>query len=185
MNVQLKTTKTRLLWLEALKGFAILTVVYLHIHNGYEYDGTFDGKIIKWITSFHMACFLPTAGFCFNYEISNYKQKIRGKLRSLMIPYLAWGVVMGFSVENIRVIVHPQNFDVRGEIFSIITGKTSYLACWFLLVLFLVYMLEYLIAEFSKGKDLVLVIEHAVFGITEYFMSDTSGVLQNSPGTNI
>lgn len=38
---------TRLLWLDALKGFAILTVVYLHVHNGYEYEGTFDGEIIK------------------------------------------------------------------------------------------------------------------------------------------
>lgn len=175
MDAELMINKSRLRWLDALKGFAILTVVYLHVHNGYEYEGTFDGEIVKWITSFHMALFFATAGFCFNYEISNYKQKIQRKLKSLMAPYLVWGVIIGFFVENIRVIVHPQNFDVRGEIFSIITGKTSYLACWFLLVLFLVYMLEYLISIFYNGKDLALAGVHALCLVIGYFMNDIGG----------
>lgn len=166
---------TRLLWLDALKGFAILTVVYLHVHNGYEYDGTFDGEIVKWFTSFHMALFFVTAGFCFSYEVSNYKQKILRKLKSLMVPYLVWGIIIGFFVENIRVIIHPQSFDALGMIFPIITGKTSYLAGWFLLVLFLVYMLEYLVSTFYNGKDLVLVGVHALCGIAGYFMNDMGG----------
>lgn len=51
---------TRFLVLDALKGFAILTVVYLHVHNGYKYEKMFDGEIVKWITSFHMALFFAT-----------------------------------------------------------------------------------------------------------------------------
>ena len=103
MDAELMINKSRLRWLDALKGFAILTVVYLHVYNGYEYEGTFDGEIVKWITSFHMALFFATAGFCFNYEISNYKQKIQRKLKSLMAPYLVWGVIIGFLVENIML----------------------------------------------------------------------------------
>ena len=175
MGAEQMINKSRLRWLDALKGFAILTVVYLHVHNGYEYEGTFDGEIVKWITSFHMALFFATAGFCFSYEVSNYKQKIQRKLKSLMVPYLVWGVIIGFFVENIRVIIHPQSFDAIGMIFPIITGKTSYLAGWFLLVLFLVYMLEYLISAFYNGKDLVLVGVHALCGIAGYFMNDIWG----------
>lgn len=175
MDAELMINKSRLRWLDALKGFAILTVVYLHVHNGYEYEGTFDGEIVKWITSFHMALFFATAGFCFNYEVSNYKRKIQRKLKSLMVPYLVWGVIIGFFVENLRVIIHPQSFDALGMIFPIVTGKTSYLACWFLLVLFLVYMLEYLISIFYNGKDLVLVGVHALCLATGYFMNDIGG----------
>ena len=176
MDAELMINKSRLRWLDALKGFAILTVVYLHVHNGYEYEGTFDGEIVKWITSFHMALFFATAGFCFNYEISNYKQKIQRKLKSLVVPYLVWGVIIGFFVENIRVIIHPQSFDALGMIFSIVTGKTSYLACWFLLVLFLVYMLEYIISTFYNGKDQALAGVHALCLATGYFMNDMGGV---------
>ena len=166
--------KNRFLWLDALKGFAILTVVYLHIHNGYDYEGTLDGEIIKWITSFHMTLFFSAAGFCFNYEVSNYWHKIQRKLKALMIPYLIWGIIIGFIIENARIILNPQSFHVSDMFFSIITGQTSYLACWFLLVLFLVYMLEYLIAIFSKGNDLMLVVLHAVFGVAGYLMSASS-----------
>lgn len=73
-----------------------------------------------------------------------------------MIPYLVWGVIIVFFVENIRVIIHPQSFDVLGMIFYIVTGKTAYLAYWFLLVLFLLYVLEYLISILYRGKDLAL-----------------------------
>lgn len=153
VNAKSETCKNRVLWLDALKGFAILTVVYLHIHNGYEYDGTFDEEIIKWITSFHMALFFVTAGFCFNYDIPSYKHRIIGKLKSLMIPYLVWGIIIGFFIENMRVIINPQTFDVREIILYIATGRTSYLACWFLQVLFFVYMLEYLISVLCKEKN--------------------------------
>lgn len=34
MDAELMINKSRLRWLDALKGFAILTVVYLHVHNG-------------------------------------------------------------------------------------------------------------------------------------------------------
>lgn len=89
-----------------------------------------------------------------------------------MVPYLVWGVIIGFFVENIRVIIHPQSFDALGMIFPIITGKTSCLTCWFLLVLFLVYIFEYLISIFFNGKDLALAVVHALCLVIGYFMTD-------------
>lgn len=135
--------KSRVLWIDALKGFAILSVVYLHVHNGYEYENTFNGSIIKWLTSFHMILFFMCAGYFFNYEVTNYKEKIQNKFKSLLIPYIVWGLIIGFFVENLRVIIHPNNFDFGGTIFLMLTGRRSYQASWFLLVLFLVYILEY------------------------------------------
>lgn len=147
------------------KRFSILTVVFLHTHNGYDTSGKAVFYINKWITSFHMALFFVFAGYFFKIPntLANIKKEIKKKARSLLIPYIIWGCVIGFFVENIRLLLRTGTVgEIIVTLSRFITGRKFFMVVpWFLFVLMGVYFVEYLLSliikDYSK-KTIVWVV---------------------------
>lgn len=148
--------KERIKWIDIIKGLAIISVIYLHVHTIDNIDKGFDGYLIKWITSFHMSLFFACAGYFFEYNVEVKKYKIKNKAKSLIIPYVVWGIVIGFLLNYIKEILTDKTFNWSLSIIRIITFRESYLATWFLFTLFGVYIVEYIIAYFFKKLNLAL-----------------------------
>ena len=167
--------KKRLDWIDYLKGLAILTVVFLHSFNGYDTNNTTTGIILKYITSFHMALFFSISGYLYNKKIKNYKVQIIKKTKTLVLPYIVYGVFVGFILENVRVIIRGHEFDIFLTISKLLTLKISYLASWFLIVLFETYLLEYLInyiSEKLKINEVYIAIIHLVLLIVAFLCTN-------------
>ena len=126
----------RIRYVDFIKGFAMLTVIFLHVHSGYNTDGKISEYLLKWITSFHMPLFFVCSGYFFKYEVKSYKKKITGKCKALLIPYIIWGILIGVLLVSIRAIVKGSSVDWGTLFWKIITLRQSFLACWFLKVLF-------------------------------------------------
>ena len=169
--------KKRIYWIDYLKGLAILSVVFLHSFNGYTTDDTITGIILKYITSFHMALFFSISGYLFTKDIKDYKGQIKKKIKTLVVPYAIYGIAVGFLLENIRVIIRGHEFDLWTTIGKLLTFKISYLAGWFLIVLFEVYILEYIINYLStrfKVKDEYITILHVSMLIIGFLSTNIS-----------
>lgn len=80
---------SRVKWIDALKGIAIIGVIWQHCHNGYNLSG-FDRLFLKWIVSFHMPLFFVAAGFCHTKK-NNFINNVKNKFKALFVPYLIWG----------------------------------------------------------------------------------------------
>ncbi len=77
----------RLHWVDALKGFGIILVVFAH----YKLPIAFD----TYIFSFHMPLFFFISGFLFNFvkyteSAANF---VKRRFRALIIPYFAFAVL--------------------------------------------------------------------------------------------
>ena len=172
----------RIFWVDALKGFAILTVIFLHSHNGQNTDGTVAGHIIKWITSYHMTLFFACAGFFFSLPSTaeKVKHQIKNKCKTLLVPYLIWGVLIGFLVENGRLLIRTNaSLNIASIIVKIVTARASYLASWFLWVLLGVYCIQYVIAMAVKSspiKEIIWIIANIIMLPLGYLMLRFWGV---------
>lgn len=145
--------KTRVSWIDAVKGFAILTVVFLHTYNGYTYTGMIPGMILYWVTSFHMALFFVFAGYFFRLPdtTQEIKDKAKKKLKGLIIPYVLWGVIIGFMVDNVRLLIRNKPIEWLDMIWMVLTGRKFFMVVpWFLFALIGVYCVQYLLCLVLK-----------------------------------
>ena len=141
-------TNTRVSWIDVVKGFAILTVVFLHTYNGYTHTGLIPGMILYWITSFHMALFFVFAGYFFRLPDTTQEIKVKAqkKITSLIIPYVLWGVIIGFIVDNIRLLIRNKPIEWLDMFWMVLTGRKFFMVVpWFLFALIGVYCVQYLL----------------------------------------
>lgn len=80
---EVKVTRPRLVWLDALKGYGILMVMLSHLHGvpawlGYLFAG-------------YMPLFWMASGYVDNKGLSN--TVLTQKAKRMLIPYLVYGVV--------------------------------------------------------------------------------------------
>lgn len=120
-------TQYRILWVDALKVFAI-TIVILG-HSLQAIDST--SILYKYIYAFHMPLFMAISGYC-SYKPSVPINNIRKRFFQLVIPFLCWPIVwyvvnMDFSGVVDYYMHLPLNPD---------TGL------WFLYVLFLISFVD-------------------------------------------
>ena len=120
--------KNRDLSLDILRGLGIFLMVFDHVGWG--------NIVHTYIQSFHMPLFFVCSGYFFKYEVKSYKKKITGKCKALLIPYIIWGILIGVLLVSIRAIVKGSSVDWGTLFWKIITLRQSFLACWFLKVLF-------------------------------------------------
>lgn len=152
MNNTISGSAVRYRWLDALRGFCILTVVY--IHNVFDNSFAADITCKKWITAFHMFLFFAISGFLFNYQKLDIKYLAK-KAKSLMIPFVIWGIIVSKLVE---IVSNKYNFnsfklDIKGNIIRILTGRYSGMGCWFLLALMMVFIFEFIIKKLLVRKN--------------------------------
>jgi nodulation acetyltransferase protein len=102
--------QNRILWLDNLKGFLILIVIFGHTILFSSNQG--DTNIIyRYICSFWMAVFMFTSGFA-SYKPDLNISIIKKRFAQLIIPFVAWSVILcainlDIHVENL--ILYPVN----------------------------------------------------------------------------
>lgn len=139
--------KKRIEWVDALKGFAILTVIY--IHNLFPETQAVYFVPAKLISAFHMTLFFMAAGYFFNpFKDIAFVPFLKKKAKALLIPYFVWGVVINFGINFIRSQLGTSiNLNIKNTLISALLGKGSGLSSWFLLVLFDIYIIQYVISR--------------------------------------
>lgn len=149
MNGSLEMTKKqRIEYIDVLKGLGILSVVLLHSYSGYEISGKPIEYVLKYITSFHMALFFFLSGLLYNPVITDYKERIVRKIKTLLMPFVLWDGVIAIAVEAVRYALGSEgfaNYNLKGQIIDFLLGKSEYTGSWFIFTLFMTYILEYLI----------------------------------------
>ena len=135
--------KERLLYIDALRGFAIFLVVLGHIliFNGYE-----KSIITTTIYSFHMPLFMFISGYVarFSYKevkkSSEFFRSILHKFNTVLLPYLIWCILVRplFFQSPIDYINRIKESGLN----TLLLSEYWFLPCLFTLsVCFLLYML--------------------------------------------
>ena len=166
----------RLAWIDALKGFGIILVVFAH----YNLPAALD----TYIFSFHMPLFFFISGFLFNFvkyteSATNF---VKGRFKSLIIPYFAFAVltclfyflldeVYSPGVTNIKFF-EP---DILYMIYSILYASGPMISynspLWFLTCLFVTELLFYWLAKRYYWQPRKLLIWLTAAGIIGYLYS--------------
>ena len=128
------TTKERNLYLDLVRGFAIVLVVVGHSIQ-MVYPDTFDDHILfRMIYSFHMPLFMFVSGLLVCYLKTDITAKwLFKKMRMLLIPFIAWIIIPFFFSKNWSEF--PSYF--------LQVLKTPDYGLWFLYILFCCFVLLY------------------------------------------
>jgi len=126
-----KSGKQRDVYVDVLKGFAILLVVLGHSVQAYVSGGRFDDNILfRLIYSFHMPLFMFLCGAAAAYSSRPMNLDfIKRKFLMLVVPFVAWYLV-GYFLTGAQ---HTMAFS--GYIHQVVVSPDYGL--WFLWVLFL------------------------------------------------
>jgi acyltransferase len=166
----------RLSWIDTLKGFGIMLVVFAH----YQLPAALD----TYIFSFHMPLFFFVSGFLFNFV--KYSEStvtfIKGRFRSLIVPYFAFAVLTCLFYLLLDKAFQPKvtNFDffeasVPYMIYSILYALGPMISfnppLWFLTCLFVTELLFYWLAKGYYWQTGQLAILLTISGIVGYLYS--------------
>lgn len=146
--------KDRIEWIDFIKGYLIISVVFLHICNGYDKYHL----LLKIITCFHMFMFFSITGFLTDFEKANFKNLISKKFKSLLIPYIIWGGIIAIPFEILKRIIQNETISITLLIKNFLTFYNTFSPTWFLSTLFLVILLEFLINKFFKNNYSIIII---------------------------
>ena len=146
-NVSEKMERTRIDWLDAMKGWTILFVVLGHVLLGYVENDSFPQstnllKIVQdWIYIWHMPLFFAISGYTFflSYKKKNIsdRQRLKRQEINLILIYLIFSLVLGVTKTIFANFVdNPMNMPEM--IKGIILPNTL---MWYLWVLVLYYFL--------------------------------------------
>lgn len=160
--------RERLLYIDAIRGFAIFLVVLGHIliFNGYE-----KSIITTTIYSFHMPLFMFISGYVARYsykDINSIKQLIKTvfhKFTTILLPYLVFCILVRPLFFN-NPINYIEQITLNG-IQSIFLSEYWFLPCLFILTMcFLCYVL--IIVKINGGGKLLNLISKTliIFVIT-------------------
>lgn len=129
---------TRERWIDGLKAFLMLSVVFEHIIQ-FAWPNWKDNSWYCFITSFNMACFFMLAGytFCFSSRkltvSSALLKHIVGRFQRLFVPFLAWSLIFTFLFFNLK---DSQNILLSFKNYASELAYHPDKGLWFLLTLF-------------------------------------------------
>jgi fucose 4-O-acetylase-like acetyltransferase len=134
-----EVSKTRLEYIDALRGFLIISMVAGHIIQWYLPDYEHN-HIFNFIYSFHMPLFMFVSGFvCFkpNQQI-DFIAGLKRRFIQLMLPFFIWTFI-------VRPLI-DWNFDATKFFNKILYPDTGF---WFLWVLFLIYVIFLILSKLA------------------------------------
>lgn len=138
-------SKGRIIWLDIVKLFAIVLVVYGHCIQ--QFDGNYlESSLFVAIYSFHMPLFMMLSGYVLNYnKLLNYKGVLTKRFCQLILPSLFWITII-YVIENA--------IDVRHLPFS----RALWYGLWFLKSLFACTLILVIPMRFIRNKYFSLTI---------------------------
>lgn len=157
------TQNTRIDYIDIFRGFGIILMVMGHIGYGKAFD--------LFIHAFHMPMFFWISGYLFSYKAKeeiSFTELLKKKAKSLLLPYVIFGVSHYFLYIVKRFLVHD-SFDISPliHLFSVNTdGLAICRALWFLTSLFFTDILFFLIHKYVLNGILktIVVIVVALIG---------------------
>lgn len=134
----------RLLWADALKGWLITLVVLGHAILDVYGDVCFDGdiRLFNIIYSFHMPVFMAISGYFMQKPEGNGGGICVRRFKQLMIPFVAWSVVM---------FVYHGKYDIQSLAQYFVLPESS---LWFLWALFWINILFVMSDSISRISHL-------------------------------
>lgn len=158
----------RVNWIDAMKGFGIIMVVYSHVHIDFGH---------AFLNSFKMPLFFFCSGYVANY--SKYKRTsefVKRRFVSLLYPYFIWSLMLFLF----WMFFDRDDGDIFKNLLGIIysSGGTEYMGwgviLWFLPALFIVEVLHAYIQKVSK-------VDWAIVGVSTIGYLYTSYVNKSLP----
>lgn len=126
--------KGRLIYIDALRGFAILLVVLGHVLQ-LAYGNT-DNIIFRYIYSFHMPLFMFLSGYV-SYKITSW-QNMKKRFFQLIVPFFSY-IVIAYVVSGVVKETGASLASLLNHIWSVILQPD--LGLWFLWALFFINLI--------------------------------------------
>jgi fucose 4-O-acetylase-like acetyltransferase len=132
-------TKTRIDFIDKIKGFAILLVVIGHVIQ-FNTDDFRHNIFFSIIYSFHMPLFFFLSGYIAAnskqiISVSVFKNSIIKKSIQLIIPLISWAIIATILNNNISLTF--------GDLLNTVLGQFTNPSLWFLHTLFLLFLANY------------------------------------------
>lgn len=162
-----KAQKSREIWVDVIRGFAIYLVVLGHcIQYATPHNYEFRKNIVfQLIYGFHMPLFMIISGYLFWYSVNRYDlvNGVIAKIKGIMIPCLSWGVVT--YVCDILMI----GYTPVGVLACL---KYTVFSSWFLWAVFYCslygFVTKYLFCNSLWGYVIVIIINYVIPTIGNY-----------------
>ena len=157
--------KNRVIWLDNLKGFAIILVVIGHVIDGFELNGIYGSAKYAWpifdaIYSFHMPLFFVISGFSFTLA---YLEKpmmggycTRGRYKEQILDLLWIYVIFDVVKIVMKMVTNGRNIVDASWTDILWLPLRSVAPYWYLYVLFFMYLLTPLLVRFDARKVLII-----------------------------
>ena len=146
--------KNRIKWIDILKGFAIVMVMYGHRVYNADYEAL---SIVRAeVYSFHVPLLFFLSGYVFNVShYTSFRKFINKKIKSLIIPMVIFSIItIAFDYIYYGMIVGVKSNATKDFIINRMIGivfqcrKSPYMGLlWFLPALFLICILMYWIIK--------------------------------------
>jgi fucose 4-O-acetylase-like acetyltransferase len=139
----------RIEWIDSAKGIGIFLVIIGHtpIHPMLRVN----------IFAFHIPLFFLLSGLLFSNR-KPFKEFIKGKAKSLLIPYVAFSVISAIMVKLLINQPVPLLHFLKTMLISERNQIDYNLTLWFLTSLFVIELIFYFISKYLKNKYLVIVV---------------------------
>lgn len=139
-GIDLERISTREHDIDIAKGIAMLLVIIGHTSYA-------PWRLVWWLYSFHMPLFFALSGLVFHpQKYATWRQFLRAKVRSLLIPYFCLCGVLWFwtcILQNKTDFINEGTLNGFLGIFLGYRLTEHYLSMWFILVLFVAEMILY------------------------------------------
>lgn len=140
MEVNKNITNKKNSTIDIVKGIAIILVVFGHLlqysikPSGADF---FENLVFKIIYSFHMPLFIFVSGYllAFSLKRRNIYDTFKSRIRSLIVPYVAW-VLIDIIVYLLKIIIENQQLSIIELIKLPIRMLIISPNIWFLFTLF-------------------------------------------------
>lgn len=112
----------RIEYIDALRGFTMILVVFTHVEI-FSFMKSYSSFIYEIIVSFYMPLFFFISGFMANKEVWNAKIWLRmcgKKMRTLLVPTLIFGIVYSFTYLKVDFVSFVTNDYKLGYWFTIV-----------------------------------------------------------------
>lgn len=145
----INSQEQRIKWIDLTKGIAIFLMVCGHT--------SIPSWLSNWIWSFHMPLFFIISGMLFNPTKYNLKNFIKRRIHTLIIPYIAFSLIVLMINENSSINIW------------LYQGWMNGCALWFLPVLFLAETYSFFIIRTTATKNRIVVCA-VIFGTIGYIL---------------
>lgn len=153
----LNKEKSIFLGLEILRMFFSFTILFLHCMNRRIYSHTFLNNLNEVVSVALTTFFIMAFYFSYNSFISKNIDKIKGRFKRLLIPYILWPIIIYLQKEIYNYKHRKKEKLFRILIYQIIIGNGLNMLLWFNLNLIFV-LLFFAIAIFINNKYMTYII---------------------------